>query len=81
MARPTGKVRLAIDFPNPEALLNFVDVLKHGNPDLFDGVDAFAMDDLDDRGDKGGVTTGNTFVLKRARDRVAGSSLRERLEA
>jgi hypothetical protein len=71
----TGRVRVSIDFPNPDAALEFVDGLRRGDPEGMRGVDLFQMDGLDDQ--KGGITPANTFLVKRGRDRIPGSSLRE----
>jgi hypothetical protein len=76
---PKGRVRLAIDFRDAEQLLEFVDDLKRAYPDHFSNADAFAKDGLDDLSG-GGITDGNTYIFKNARDRIPGSSLRDALD-
>lgn len=73
---PKGRVRLAIDFTDAEALLEFVDDLKQVYV-TFGLADAYAQDALDTT--SGSITPANTYVLKNGTDRLAGSSLRERV--
>lgn len=58
MSKPeiSGTVRLAIDFPSPEALLEFVDGLRLSDPETLADADAYRMDGLDERAGSGGVS-------------------------
>ena len=71
----SGRVRIGLDFPTPEAALKWVDWLRSTNP-RYDEVDAYAMDGLDTLS-HAGITTGHTYLLKNNRDRIPGSALRD----
>lgn len=72
--RVRGKTRLCIDFADADELLAFVDALR-ADGSLPAGADAFAIDALDEMASS--VSQARTFIVKRGRDRIPGSSLRE----
>jgi len=66
----TGKVRLAVDFPNLDALVAWVDQARDAGHLPHDSA-AFEMDGLDTT--SAGVTVGHTFIVRRASERPDAS--------